>query len=443
MGLLDVFKDGELVETIELSASKRIYRVGRQAGLADIVLTHGSISREHATLTVSASGSVVVADLGSAQGTKISGKPLQPKKAHLLPPGRSLSFGQSTRIFKLREGSTGFVGEPGAAGSASTSAAILGSAALLEDPRAQVALQILRNGASDCEPLRPDGFLRLSSLLSSAAVAATGATQTDLAALPAKLGHMLDTAASELDGEILLRALDGHADAVRVDTSLRLVHLPASDTPEHLIFCSSFREWNAVRSKGAGAGRDGPPRPVRLSPQPPPAGVKIASLGSRAPDLHVLIRSASLLAEGIQLYRVLPAEDAEADAVGATGADADAPAAAPRADEVESIVCCGDVETGGTIGPWHFERVVSSRDGSVMMGADEVAPLRDARARRAREKAGAAQAKADAEAARQRQREASRQRAAAADDDDGQATKRPKHNPYLAHMEQDGEDGED
>ena len=103
MGLLDVFKDGELIETIELSASKRIYRVGRQAGLADIVLAHASISREHATLTVSASGSVVVADLGSAQGTKISGKPLQPKKAHLLPPGRSLSFGQSSRVFKLRE----------------------------------------------------------------------------------------------------------------------------------------------------------------------------------------------------------------------------------------------------------------------------------------------------------------------------------------------------
>ena len=43
--LLDIFKDGELVETMELSASKRVYKVGRQAGLADIVLAHGSISR--------------------------------------------------------------------------------------------------------------------------------------------------------------------------------------------------------------------------------------------------------------------------------------------------------------------------------------------------------------------------------------------------------------
>ena len=65
--------------------------------VALIVLTHGSISREHAAITVNASGSVVVVDLGSAQGTKISGKPLVPNKPHLLPPGRSLTF---ARTFK-------------------------------------------------------------------------------------------------------------------------------------------------------------------------------------------------------------------------------------------------------------------------------------------------------------------------------------------------------
>ena len=34
--LLIVIKDGELVDTHELSASKRVYKVGRQAGVADI-----------------------------------------------------------------------------------------------------------------------------------------------------------------------------------------------------------------------------------------------------------------------------------------------------------------------------------------------------------------------------------------------------------------------
>ena len=61
---------------IELSASKRLYNVGRQVGVADIVLSHGSISREQATLTVSASGSVVVADLASAsRRAKVAGGP--------------------------------------------------------------------------------------------------------------------------------------------------------------------------------------------------------------------------------------------------------------------------------------------------------------------------------------------------------------------------------
>ena len=73
---LDVYKGGEIVETIALSASKRRYTVGRQEGVADILLTHASISREQATITVSASGTVVVKDLGSAQGTYISGKRL-------------------------------------------------------------------------------------------------------------------------------------------------------------------------------------------------------------------------------------------------------------------------------------------------------------------------------------------------------------------------------
>ena len=87
--LLDVFKEAELIETIALSASKRIYTVGRQQGVSDIPLMHTSISREHATLTVSSSGKVVVTDLNSAQGTWMSGKQLPARKPHLVAPGRS------------------------------------------------------------------------------------------------------------------------------------------------------------------------------------------------------------------------------------------------------------------------------------------------------------------------------------------------------------------
>ena len=94
--ILDVSKDGEVVESIELSASKRVYNVGRQAGVSDIVLTHSSISRDHATITISASGTVVVMDMGSAQGTRVA-VPVavpasnSPSTRTTIPPRRSVS----------------------------------------------------------------------------------------------------------------------------------------------------------------------------------------------------------------------------------------------------------------------------------------------------------------------------------------------------------------
>lgn len=405
--LLDVFKDGELVETIELSASKRLYKVGRQAGMADIVLVHGSISREQATLTVSASGSVVVADLGSAHGTKISGKPLQPNKPHLLPPGRSLTFGQSTRVFKLREGGTGFVGGTGVPLPTKAAAA-------LDDPRVQAALHVLRHGAADCERLRPDGFLRLTSLLSTQAVASTGCTDAELASLPVRVADAIEAVAST-EGEVLLRATSGHAEEVRVDTSLSLAPY-AGALPELLVFCSSFKEWNAVRSHGVGAGRS-PPQPIRLSTAPPRASFKVPSLG-RTADLHVYIRTASLLAEGHQIF-----------AVAGEGVAADA---------AEALVCTGDSHQG-TVGPWHFENVLNARDGSEMMSASEVAPLREQRTRELAAKQATAAAAAATEEARRLKQVRRREEATAAAEVEQPPPKR--HNPYLAHMQE--EDDED
>ena len=447
--LLDVFKDGELVETIELSASKRVYSVGRQVGLADIVLVHGSISREQATLTISASGTVVVADLGSAHGTLISGKKLAPNKPHLLPPGRSLTFGQSTRVFKLREGGSGFVASSAAPTLPAASA--LSAALLLDDPRVQAALTVLREGAADVERLRPDGYLPLTSLLACTAVSRSGCTEGEfLAKLPAKLETHIEATLDETHG-LLLRALDGHAPACRVDTSLCLQSIP-SDTPiadgaptvafpgaptplpEHLVFCTSFRHWNAVRSHGVGAGVE-PACPIRLCERVPPPGTKVASLANRAPDLLVYVRTASLLHEGLSLFRVFPPEGADG-AVGDQGA--------AGVDALESIICVGDAPTG-LIGPWHFERVVSARDGAEMMGGDEIDALRQARTAKAATVAKAATARAEADEARRKQREATRrQREEAEDDDEPPAPAPPaKFNPYLAHMAEPAEEEDD
>ena len=103
----------------------------------------------------------------------------------------------------------------------------------------------------------------------------------------------------------------------------------------------------------------------------------------------------------------------------------------------------GDDETGGTLGPWHFERVVNARDGTELMSAAEVEPLREARVKKVQSLAAAAQAKRDAEAARKAKREEKRLReehAAALAEAEQPAAKRP--NPYLAHMAKEEEEEE-
>ena len=251
MVALDVYKDGEVVETHQLSASKRVYKVGRQVGVADIVLGHGSISREQATITVSASGSVTVIDLGSAHGTSISGKKLQPHKPHLLPPGRSLIFGQSTRVFKLRESdgaSGGFVDAGGGNNVAANALApamlvkqAAAGAAAIDDPRVQAVLHVLRNGAADCL-VPPDGYVEVRALLASASVVRTGLGAAELVALPSRLGDgvVQIAAGDDADGgdeATLLRALDGHAASVRVDVSLRVAPMTRHGEVEALLEC--------------------------------------------------------------------------------------------------------------------------------------------------------------------------------------------------------------
>ena len=434
MPQLDVFKDGALVETVELSASKRVYKVGRQADVADIVLSHGSISREQATLTVSASGSVTVIDLASAHGTSISGKKLEPHKPHRLPPGRSLGFGQSTRVFKLREASSGFVNAGGPRPEIAAVAPLSNGTIAADDPRYQAVLHVLRN---DSAVLRPDGYVRVSSLLECPAIARTGISAADLAAMPNALGDGVAEATTESAGVVLLRALTGHAEEARVDVNLRLAPLvDVAGLPDRLVFCATFREWNALRTHGAGAGREVPARPLRLSRTVPASGWKAPSLGQRAPDLLVHVSTASLAAAAadgaVWLYQVVGEEEQEAE---------------EEAGGLESIVCVGDAR-GGCLGPWHFARVVNARDGSEMMGEDEIAALRAERASTAERDAAATRARAEAAEATRRQREAQRQQLLAkrrrqeeeeeeedGDGGGGDGGGGKRHNPYLAHRE--------
>ena len=145
------------------------------------------------------------------------------------------------------------------------------------------------------------------------------------------------------------------------------------------------------------------------------------------------VRTASLLAEGLRLYRVLPTESVDGAQDTAQGGAAE--------ENWESIVCVGDAPSG-LIGPWHFDKVVSARDGSEMMGEDEIEALRQARAAKAAEVVKAAQARADAEEARRKQREASRRQR---EESEAMAApvQAPRHNPYLAHMAAPEEEDDD
>ena len=97
----------------------------------------------------------------------------------------------------------------------------------------------------------------------------------------------------------------------------------------------------------------------------------------------------------------------------------------------EDVACVGDAD--GLIGPWHFARVTSARDGNEMMGAAELDGIREARAKQSAAQQAAVAAKAAAEAEKRlRKDHRDEQRAL----EEERKAKKPKFNPYLAHLEE-------
>jgi hypothetical protein len=377
---LDVYKNGELIETLSLSASKRLYTVGRQEGVADILLTHASVSREQATITISASGSVVVTDLGSAQGTFISGKALPPKKPHALAPGRSLVFGKSTRVFKLREGGDGFV--------SATAAAAPPPA--VSEPLTERLLALLRGQVpSSTLALRPDGFARLSEVAACSSLLAfhvPAASILELAAAPSR-ENILEVKSE--DGEPILRALSGHAPTSRVDPNLRLRRLNiASLGGEAILYHGAkFSEWNILRAKGIGraaaggkTGGGGILPPIRLSTAPP---------AKRECDIVVVIRAAHLSESGARVW------------IDTAGGVAAIPAGGGDPPPLSLVV----MPVGGTLGVHLFDRIYSARDGGELMSAAEIEPIRKRKEAELVAAAAAAAAATAAAAAKRRQGE--------------------------------------
>eukprot|EP00250_Pteridium_aquilinum_P016010 c22889_g1_i1 orf=772-2049(-) len=99
---LDVVKDGEVVDKINLEKRRNIF--GRQAIMCDFVLDHPSVSRQHAVVVQHKNGSVYVIDLGSVHGTFVANERLSKDSPVELEVGQSLKFAASTRSYVLRKG---------------------------------------------------------------------------------------------------------------------------------------------------------------------------------------------------------------------------------------------------------------------------------------------------------------------------------------------------
>jgi len=436
---LDVYKNGELVETIGLSASKRQYMVGRQEGVADILLTHSSISREQATITVSASGSVVVTDLGSAQGTYISGKALAPKKRHALAPGRSLVFGKSTRIFKLREGGDGFV----AAGGARAAPA----PALNKEPFTEAVLKLLRGEATlsraqlaaGARPLRlrPDGFARLGELAASPVLAPfhnSVAGLRELASAPSRRS-IFEVRIDQAEGVEVVRACAGHAPAAKVDPSLVLRPFDLASLPAgtELYHGTSFGEWNGLRARGVGAAAAaGPIRLCTVAPAKHNRFRLAGAPGDTRCDLVVVLAAAQMAAEGVEVWVDVGGSDAAAEAAVTAAVTEEAYAAHFAAPPPLALVALSAVGEAGVLGVHLFERVTNARDASEMLSPAEVEPFRRLRLLRKEKEAAAAAAEAGQKRAAEEARALAARGGEEGEEEEEQAPER--YNPYLAHL---------
>ncbi|GLI61288.1 hypothetical protein VaNZ11_003639 [Volvox africanus] len=95
-----VYKDGQAIQEVPLVKIVTVF--GRVDALADVVLDHPSISRQHATAAFhGARGTWMITDLGSTHGTFLGDRQLAKNDPTELVPGVELRFAASTRRYKL------------------------------------------------------------------------------------------------------------------------------------------------------------------------------------------------------------------------------------------------------------------------------------------------------------------------------------------------------
>jgi len=99
---LEVYKGGKLVEIVKDINRKKCTIFGRNKDMADVVLQHPSISRQHSAIVHGSSGNIYLIDLGSSHGTSLNKKRVPGDKREVLRDGDIIRFGASTREYHVR-----------------------------------------------------------------------------------------------------------------------------------------------------------------------------------------------------------------------------------------------------------------------------------------------------------------------------------------------------
>lgn len=98
---LEVIKQGVVVGQVPLT-QREYFLIGRQLDRVHIPAEHLSVSRVHAVLNFHRDGSLMLCDLGSAQGTFINKRMLEKQVFSKVNVGDVIKFAQSTRIYVVK-----------------------------------------------------------------------------------------------------------------------------------------------------------------------------------------------------------------------------------------------------------------------------------------------------------------------------------------------------
>ncbi|KDO35067.1 hypothetical protein SPRG_01131 [Saprolegnia parasitica CBS 223.65] len=100
-GHVEVVKDGTVLDKVAIG-QQACTVFGRNGDVCDVELAHETISRQHAAIVHTKTGSIEIMDLGSAQGTTVDGEPLRGDERRALTNGSEVRFGKSSRVYILR-----------------------------------------------------------------------------------------------------------------------------------------------------------------------------------------------------------------------------------------------------------------------------------------------------------------------------------------------------